>query len=290
MNDFNDDEVIYYDSGYETENDFILKDESSSISDDEVNYMNKLIDELDSDTDSEKSYVEVNSFYNNNYCDFITLDNAVEHYNNRLKIKFYLYDMIKDYHIFDFDKIIQIPKKYNKNYKRKYIKKLNRLYEKEIKKFNNIDIYYYNIYYNEINILNNIDYNYNYINYNKILNVKNKLKGILFISYFINRYINYRKCENYDICNNIIVPGEDHCQSCIDEQQTVDSNDYIIDEKLRKKYIQILEDKKKNIIYKGYILKYKSKGIYETEFNGMVYTMDIKFLKDKINNYISKIE
>lgn len=67
--------------------------------------------------------------------------------------------------------------------------------------------------------------------------VKNKLKAILFTSYFINRYINYRKCDFYDLCKGYAEPNEDCCQSCIDEQQTVDSEGYIQDEKLYNKYI-----------------------------------------------------
>lgn len=184
----------------------------------------------------------------------------------------------------DFNTLIKQEKDPNKNYKKKHIKKINRIYKKEIKKLNDININYYNILYNEINILNNIKYDI--IDYNKIIKVKNKMKGILFISYFINRYINYRMCENSELCGNKVVPGEDHCQSCIDEQQTVDSDDYIIDEKLKNEYIKKLENKRKNINYKGYLLEYIEENLYETEFKGMVYKMNVKFLKNKIDNYI----
>lgn len=76
---------------------------------------------------------------------------------------------------------------------------------------------------------------------NKI-NVKNKLKAILFVSYFVNKYVNYRKCTNYEFCRGYSEVDEEYCKNCIDEIQTVDSEGYIQDEKLYNKYIS-------NILY-----------------------------------------
>lgn len=93
---------------------YVPKYDCETISDTEFVYINELINEIDSDTESVNSGISVNSFYNNKLCDIITPDNAVKHYYNRFKIKFYINNMIKNYHVFDFSKLISIPKKPDK--------------------------------------------------------------------------------------------------------------------------------------------------------------------------------
>lgn len=92
------------------------------------------------------------------------------------------------------------------------------------------------------------------------------------ISEDINKY-DYRsnmglcleELNNKFICNNKVIPGEDLCKYHNDEQQTVDSEGYILDKKLYKKYMsdllyydnlyllnierKIKKDFKKNISY-----------------------------------------
>lgn len=79
----------------------------------------------------------------------------------------------------------------------------------------------------------------------KCLYAKNKCinlcKKVLILSYFISTFLRKRECPNFNQCNGYIDDiNEGYCIDCIDDQQTVDLDGNIKDEKIYNKYFSDL--------------------------------------------------
>lgn len=117
-------------------------------------------------------------------------------------------------------------------------------------------------------------------------------KKVLILSYFISTFLRKRKCPNFNQCNGYIDDmNEGYCIDCIDDQQTVDLDGNIKDEKIYNKYFSdLLWHSDLNLvdiekyIYNDYILN-KKKDLYSLEVHDNLYKKE----NENYNEYLYRL-